>query len=151
MQSATTPVEINGALRVRRLFRALRFKRRQPPALPSLPRSLPPPNPPLSSLMHSPYTAAPAPLPHPTHRSVRPLNQCAARGSAGPSPGNGSEISCFIPGHLRKVGHAETTERCGRGRLYSSSGWLADCVPPPLRVAPVDLMGVLFEDATRKC
>lgn len=140
--AATAAVEINGALRVRRLF-------------PSSAVSPPPPQP----LVFIVSCTAPIQLPwlpSPTRpiAAVRPLNQSAARGGAGPSPGSGSKISCFIPGHLRKVGHGETTERCGRGRLYSgsssrrSSGWLLPPPIPSLRVGPVDLVGVLFRGRT---
>lgn len=115
--AATAALEINSALCVRRLFRALPLVDVSPPS-----SRLP-----LQPLLFIVSCTAPIQLPwlpSPTRpiAAVRPLNQSAARGDAGPSPGNGSKISCFIPGHLRKVGHGETTERCGRGRPYSSGG-----------------------------
>lgn len=98
----TTLVEINGALGVRHLFCALRVGSPPPPlVLCTAPIQLP------SS-------------PPPSHHSVCPQNQSVAWSSAGPSPGNSSEISCFIPGHLRKVGHTETMEHCRRDWYYRS-------------------------------
>lgn len=46
----------------------------------------------------------------PTHHCVCPQNQSLAWSSTGSSPGNSSQISRFIPGHLREVGHTEESQ-----------------------------------------